>query len=397
MMQIPYGRQEITDEDIKGVIDVLKSDYLTQGPKIAEFEKSFRNYVDAEFSVAVSNGTAALHLSMMALGVGPNHHIITTPITFAASANCIKYLAAEVTFCDIDPETYLIDLKALEHLLSKSRPGMYQGIITVDFTGRPVNQEKVSEIARQFGCWVLSDSCHSPGGYFVDSQGNKQLCGNNAYSDLTAFSFHPVKHIATGEGGMVTTNNQDYYSSLCQLRTHGITRDPDKFSNTINIAVGEDAAFFEEYPSWYMEMQELGYNYRLSDLQASLGITQLSNAPVRLLRRKQIAQNYFVELSQIPKVIGQSGVVDGHAYHLYVIEVEDRLGLYNYLRTKGVYCQVHYIPCHLMPYYQNFGWKQGDFPAAEKYYSRCLSLPMYPTLKESEQQYVIDCIKEYYK
>jgi len=388
---IPYGRQNITSDDINTVIETLKSDYLTQGPKIAEFEKAFAEYVDSKFAVAVSNGTAALHLNALALGVKPGDKIITTPITFAASANCVRYCGGEVIFADIDPKTYLLDIESVKKLLNSSPKGTYQGIIPVDFAGRAVDLEAFRKLADEYGLWIIEDACHAPGGYFIDSKGQKQNCGNGKFADLAIFSFHPVKHIASGEGGMITTNDDNIYKKLLQLRTHGITKDETSYENSVELAGGIDA-----YPLWYMEMQALGFNYRLTDFQAALGLSQLKRADEGLKRRKEIAKIYdeaFIEQSFIK---GQSGVIDGHAYHLYILEVEDRLGLYNYLRTKNIYAQIHYIPCHLMPYYQKFGWKVGDFPNAENYYKHCISLPMYPTLSNEDQEYVIDSIEKYY-
>jgi len=393
MKAIPYGRQHITQEDISAVIEALQSDYLTQGPRIAEFEKNFSAYVGADYSVAVANGTAALHLAVLALGLRPGQKVITTPITFAASANCVKYCGGEVVFADIDAETYLIDLDQVEQILSAARPGEFAGIIPVDFAGRAVDLEKLRNIADQHGLWIIEDACHSPGGYFIDSKGEKQFCGNGRFADLAAFSFHPVKHIAAGEGGLISTNNKELYEKLLQLRTHGITRDTKVFSNTPAFASGGSS---EEYPGWYMEMHTLGYNYRITDFQAALGNSQLKRADQGIERRRQIAEKYEQAFAGQPFIKGQSGVVEGHAYHLYVLEVDNRKALYDHLKSKGIYGQIHYIPCHLMPYYRALGSKEGDMPNAERYYKYCISLPMYPTLTDKEQQYVIDTIKGFY-
>lgn len=388
---IPYGRQNITEEDIKVVIEALKSDYLTQGPKIKEFEDNFAQYVGAKYAVALANGTAALHLCAMALDVKEGDKVITTPITFAASANCIRYCGGEVVFGDIDPETYLLDINSVRKLLESSPKGTYKGIIPVDFAGRAVDLEAYRKLADEYGLWIIEDACHAPGGFFNDSNGNQQLCGNGNFAELAIFSFHPVKHIASGEGGMITTNDEVLYHKLLQLRTHGIVKDNDLYSNSIEFAGGK-----EEYPLWYMEMQTLGYNYRITDFQAALGNSQLQRADEGVVRRREIAKAYHQAFEGKIYIKGQSGEVEGHAYHLYVIEVEDRLGLYNYLRTKNVFAQIHYIPCHLMPYYRQFGWKEGDRPNSETYYKHCISLPMYPTLTNEEQQYVINLINEYF-
>ena len=382
MKKIPYGRQHITDEDIQAVIDVLKSDYLTQGPKIAEFEAAFAEYIGCKYAVAVSNGTAALHLSALALSTKQDDKVITTPITFAASANCVRYCGGDVIFADIDPNTYLLDINSVRELLHASPIGTYKGIIPVDFAGYPLNLEEFRTLADEFGLWIIEDSCHAPGGYFTDKNGQKQNCGNGNFADLSIFSFHPVKHIAAGEGGMITTNNEKLYNKLRNLRTHGIQQIPElrQFNHGL----------------WYYEMQELGFNYRLTDFQAALGNSQLKRADAGLERRREIAAIYENVFSRKSYIKRQTGIIDGHAYHLYVVEFEDRKGLYAYLRKKNIFAQIHYIPVHLMPYYRQFGWTEGDLPKAENYYHHCLSLPMFPTLTEEEQEFVIKNIDEYY-
>jgi UDP-4-amino-4,6-dideoxy-N-acetyl-beta-L-altrosamine transaminase len=394
---IPYGKQNITDADILAVSEALRGDFLTQGPTILAFEQAFSKYIGCKYSVAVANGTAALHLNALALNVKPGDKVITTPITFAASANCIRYCGGEVVFSDIDPLTYLLDLNKVEQLLKASPKGTYQGIIPVDFAGRAVNLEAFRKLADEYGLWMIQDSCHSPGGFFVDSNGNYQNCGNGNFADLAIFSFHPVKHIATGEGGMITTNNEDLYKKLLELRTHGITKSADKFVNSKSFAAGQDLSDDSNYPGWYMEMQTLGYNYRFTDFQAALGISQLSRADEGMKKRKEIAQKYNDAFADNKNIIRQSGFVEGHAYHLYIIEVENRLGLYNFLRENKIFAQIHYIPCHLMPYYKQFGRKEGYMPNAEQYYKNCISLPMFPTLTNEEQEFVISKIEEFYE
>ena len=393
---IPYGKQNITEEDIQAVAKALKGDFLTQGPTILEFEKAFANYIGCKYAVAVSNGTAALHLSALALGVQEGDKVITTPITFAASANCIRYCGGEVVFSDIDSDTYLLDINKVEALLKAAPKGTYKGIVPVDFAGRAVNLEAFRKLADEYGLWILEDSCHSPGGFFVDSNGEKQNCGNGNYADLAIFSFHPVKHIATGEGGMITTNDEKLYKKLLELRTHGITRDVSSFKNSVEFAVGQEVEEGASYPGWYMEMQHLGYNYRFTDFQAALGISQLSRADKGIERRREIAKKYEESFLNKSFIKGQSGFVEGHAYHLYVIEVENRIGLYNFLREHKIFAQIHYIPCHLMPYYKEQGWKEGDMVNAENYYKHCISLPMYPTLTVEEQNFVIEKIIQFY-
>ena len=383
MKAIPYGHQHITDEDIQAVIETLKSDYLTQGPKIIEFEQAFARYVGAKYAVAVSNATAGLHLAATALQVRSGDKVIVTPITFAASANCIRYCNGMVVFCDIDPDTYLMDIKKLRRLLETNPPSTFKGIVPVDFAGYPHQMEEFRQLADEYGLWILEDACHAPGGYFIDSNGEKLFCGNGKFADVTVFSFHPVKHIATGEGGMVTTNDKELFDRLSLLRTHGITKNP--------------ACLHENHGGWYYEMQELGYNYRLTDFQAALGLSQLKRADEGLKRRQKIAVRYneaFKRIADIQTPYASPDVF--HAYHLYIIQVPDRLDLYNYLHENGIYAQVHYIPLHLMPYYREQGNKPGDLPVAEKYYSRCLSLPMFPTLTDEEQEYVIKKIEYYF-
>jgi UDP-4-amino-4,6-dideoxy-N-acetyl-beta-L-altrosamine transaminase len=392
---IPYGKQNITKEDIEVVIAALQSDYLTQGPRIKEFEDQFAKYVDSKYAVAVANGTAALHLCTLALGVQQGDKVITTPITFAASANCIRYCGGEVVFSDINPDTYLLDIDKVKILLENAPKGTYKGIIPVEFAGRAVDLEAYRKLAHQYGLWIIEDACHAPGGYFKDSKNNIQKCGNSKFADLAIFSFHPVKHIACGEGGMITTNDEKLYKKLLALRTHGITKNDSEYSNSVEFACGQEYES-EQYPAWYMEMQTLGFNYRITDFQAALGTSQLQRADEGLIKRQSIASRYNEAFNGLSFIKSQSGVVDGHAYHLYIIEVENRLGLFNYLREHKVFAQVHYIPCHLMPYYKQFGWKEGDFPNAETYYKGCISLPIYPTLTLTEQNFVINLIKEFF-
>jgi UDP-4-amino-4,6-dideoxy-N-acetyl-beta-L-altrosamine transaminase len=379
---IPYGKQNITQADIDAVLEVLKSEALTQGPNIQKFEEAFANYIGCKYAIAVSNGTAALHLCAMAMNVKPGDKVITTPITFVASANCVRYCGGEVVFSDIDPDTYLLDINKVRKLLDESPKGTYQGIIPVDFAGRPINLEAFRELANEYGLWIIQDACHSPGGFFIDSNGNEQRCGNGNFAELAIFSFHPVKHIAAGEGGMITTNDKALYDRIRNLRTHGIQQNPDlkQFNHGI----------------WYYEMQELGYNYRLTDFQSALGFSQLGRAAQGMKRRKDIAKKYNEVFTGKSFIKGHSGFIKGHAYHLYVIEVEKRVGLLEYLREKNIFSQIHYIPSHLMPYYRQFGWKEGDLPVAENYYNHCLSLPIYPTLTEEEQAYVIESIHDFF-
>lgn len=382
MKPIPYGRQSISEEDIQAVNEVLRSDFLTQGPAIQLFEEAFAEYANCRYAVAVANGTAALHLSTMALDVRPGDKVITTPITFAASANCVRYCGGEVVFADIDPLDYTLSYDKVKELLEANPAGTFKGIIPVDFAGYPVNLEKFRKLADEYGLWILEDACHAPGGSFRDSSGKDQVCGNGSFANLAIFSFHPVKHIATGEGGMITTNDVQLYSKLLLLRTHGIIRDPE--------------LLHENHGPWYYEMQDLGYNYRLTDFQAALGSSQLKRAAEGLKRRKAIAARYDEAFARLPITLPMITEGRSHAFHLYVIQVDERKALYEHLRKNGIFTQVHYIPVHLQPYYRQFGWKPGDMPLAEAYYEKCLSLPMYPTLTEEEQSFVIDNVLKFF-
>ena len=390
---IPYGRQHITEEDIAAVVAALQSDYMTQGPRIGEFERAFAAYIGCKYAVAVANGTAALHIAAMAMNVKAGDKVITTPITFSASANCVRYCGGEVVFGDIDPATFLLDIESVRRILEEDTERTIKGIIPVDFAGRAVNLEAFRQLADEYGVWIIEDACHAPGGFFTDSKGVEQWCGNSHYADLAIFSFHPVKHIACGEGGMVTTNDEELYKQLNRLRSHGITKGDDVYTNDKVWAGSDDKSF----PGWYMELQQLGYNYRLTDLQCALGISQLKRADEGLIRRRIIAARYESFFADKDYVIRQTGVVHGHAYHLYVVEVKDRYGLYKYLRSHNIFAQIHYIPVHLMPYYKSFGWKEGDMPHAESYYRHCISLPMYPTLTEEQQAFVLNTIEQYYQ
>lgn len=383
---IPYGKQDITDQDVAAVVEALKSDYLTTGPRVDEFEQKFAAYIGAKYAVAVANGTAALHLCALALDVKPGKRVITTPITFSASANCVRYCGGEVWFADIDPATLTLDLEKVRELIESHPAGFFSGIVPVDFAGYPVDLEAFRKLADEHGLWIIEDACHAPGGWFTDSKDEQQWCGNGNYADLAIFSFHPVKHIASGEGGMITTNDRALYERLSMLRTHGITRDRGNLR-------------YPDHGGWYMEMQQLGYNYRIPDILCALGTSQLERAEQGLDRRQEIARRYdeaFADLA--PDTMQLHGVPDDkirHAFHLYVVEVADRRGLYDYLREQGIYAQVHYVPVHTMPYYRDIGYDEADLHLSETYYAGGISLPMYPALTDEEQGYVIDHVRKF--
>lgn len=378
MKPIPYGRQQIDDTDINAVIETLQADFLTQGPKVKEFEEKFADYVGAKYAVAVNNATAGLHLSVLALGLNKGDRVITTPITFAASANCIRYAGAEVWFADIDPDTYLLSIDSVKQLIESKPKGFFKGIIPVDFAGLPVNLEAYKILADKYNLWLIEDACHAPGGHFIDSKNIKQKCGNGNFADIGVFSFHPVKHIACGEGGMVTTNSEDIYNKLSLLRSHGITKE--------NMS--------ENQGGWFYEMQELGFNYRLTDIQSALGITQLLKNDDGVVRRNVIAEKYKAAFEGKVKY---QNLPNGsyNAHHLFVIEVSNRKGLYEFLRAQNIFSQIHYIPVHTLPYYKNIGYDSASLSNSETYYSRCISLPMYPSLSNKEQEFVISKVLEF--
>lgn len=394
MKTISYGRQFIDEDDIKTVVETLKSDYMTQGPKIKEFEDKVAKYHGCKYAVAFCNGTAALHAAYYSVGLKKGDEFITSPITFAASGNGGLYLGGIPKFVDIDKDTYNIDVNKLsEAITEKTRV-----ITPVSLAGYPVDLKAIREIIGKTGkdIKIIHDAAHAIGAL---------RDGRNIvdYADVTILSFHPVKHVTTGEGGMVLTNSEEYYKKLCLFRTHGITREPKEL--------------VENHGAWYYEMQDLGYNYRITDMQCALGITQMNKLNRSLYKRNQIARFYEKELKDIewlklPLGYFSKEWLDNekyedlkekpenlNSYHLFPILLEnseERKKLFDYMRENNIFVQVHYIPLHLMPYYrENFGYKKGDFPVAEDYYSREVSLPMYPTLTEEELKYIIKVIKNF--
>jgi UDP-4-amino-4,6-dideoxy-N-acetyl-beta-L-altrosamine transaminase len=375
---ITYGRHIIDEEDIKVVVETLKSDFLTTGPKIQEFEKNFANYVDVKYAVAVSSGTAALHLACLAANLKNGDELITSPMTFAASANCALYCGAKPVFVDIKEENGLIN----ENLIEEKITSKTKIIIPVHYTGLSCNMEKIEEVADRHNLIVIEDACHALGAEYKNTK-----IGDCTYSDMAVFSFHPVKHITTGEGGMITTNSGEFYKKLIMLRNHGITKELDKLLN-------------KKEGSWFYEMQELGYNYRITDLQCALGISQLNKIKIFVELRRKIAKKYdeaFKDINDVETI--EQPEENKNAYHLYVIRVknkETRLNLFNYLKENDIFCQVHYIPVHWHPYYQKLGYKRENCPKAREFYERIISLPIYPSLKNDEQEKVIKIIKDFY-
>lgn len=379
-MPIPYGRQSITEEDISAVSEALKSDFLTQGPQVAAFEKEFAAYIGAHQAVAVNNATAGLHLALLALGVKPGQRVITTPNSFAASANCVLYCGAEVSFVDIDPQTRCLDIVKLEALLGAHPTGYFAGVIPVDFAGYPLDLLKLRELCDRYKLWMVEDACHAPGGSFKDHQGQTHRCGDGSLADLAVFSFHPVKHIACGEGGMVTGRKHELLEKVRLLRSHGITKDPSLMQKVDG--------------GWAQEMIELGYNYRMPDILCALGRTQLRKQPAGLKRRGEIAHFYQEELRGTSLVLppADSEVLQ-QAWHLYVVQAPERKRLYDHLKSVGIYAQVHYPPIHQHPYYQR-RYGEQHFPVAEKHYQHALSLPMFPTLSDEDLRFIVQQVKQ---
>lgn len=372
---MPYGKQYIDDADIQAVVEVLKGDYITTGPKVDEFEKKFSEYVGSKYAVAVSSGTAALHLASLAAGFKAGDEVITTPMSFAATANSVLYAQARPVFADIDPNTYNIDPQQIEVKLSNRT----RGIIPVHYTGLPCDLERIRDIARKQTLVVIEDACHALGARYKNS-----TIGDCCYSDMTVFSFHPVKHITTGEGGMITTNSEIHYRRLIALRSHGIKNVFDDISHG---------------PRYY-EMQELGFNYRLTDLQAALGISQMDKLDFFIKRRRHIASIYNEAFADLPLQLPASPEDAYSSYHLYVIKLSPqaqmiRNELYFELKERGIHTQVHYIPIHTFPYYRReLGCRLGDYPVSEEHYERILSLPIYPAMTDEDIKRVIKAIRE---
>lgn len=384
MAYIPYGKQSINAQDLKNVIDVLLSDWLTQGPMIEQFEKIVADYCGAKYAVAVNSATAALHIACLASELGPDDIMYTSPNTFVASANCARYCGATVDFVDIDKKTYNMSVEELKKRLALAETvgKLPKVVIPVHFSGQSCDMEDIFELAGKYGFKVIEDASHAIGGSYKESK-----IGSCLYSDMTVFSFHPVKIVTTGEGGMVLTNNPDLYQKLLLFRSHGITRNEAYMQGL-------------SHGPWYYQQIDLGYNYRITDLQSALGVSQMSRIDGFVQKRHKIAQRYNSRLNKLPLIIPYQNPVCYSAYHLYVIRLMlDKIELthrqvFERLRDVGIGVNLHYIPVHTQPYYQKLGFQEGDFPVAEQYYREALSLPMYYDLTEDEQEYVIQKIEE---
>ncbi|MCE9955456.1 UDP-4-amino-4,6-dideoxy-N-acetyl-beta-L-altrosamine transaminase [Aeromonas rivipollensis] len=381
---IPYGRQSISDADIEAVVAVLRSDFLTQGPAVARFEQAVLDHCRAKHAIAVSNATAALHIACLALGLGPGDWLWTSPNTFVASANCGLYCGARVDFVDIDPVTYNLCPEALERkLLQAEQEGRLPKIVVpVHFSGQPCDMRAIHALSQHFGFRIIEDASHAIGGRYLDDP-----IGSCRYSDITVFSFHPVKVITTGEGGMAVTNDDELAQRLGLLRSHGITREPELMTQPMDGA-------------WYYQQVTLGFNYRMTDLQAALGASQMQLLEHYVARRHQLAHRYNELLAELPLTLPWQHPDGYSGLHLYVIRLQaDKVGrshheVFEYLRSKEIMVNLHYIPVHTQPYYQQMGFKAGDFPEAERYYAEAISIPMFPTLTAAQQDEVVAALRE---
>lgn len=373
---IPYGCQHIDEDDITAVVQALRDPMITQGPRVEGFEEAVAEYCGAKFAVAFNSGTSALHGAMFAAGIGPGDEVITSPITFVASANAAVYMGARPVLVDIGRDSYCLDLDRIESAITDRT----RAIVAVDYAGYPVDMNKIKEIAGHHNIIVIEDAAHALGA-------KRDGCLVGSQADMTMFSFHPVKHITTGEGGMIVCNDKKYYDRLKLLRSHGITKDEGML--TVNDG------------PWYYEMQELGYNYRITDIQCALGLSQLSKLESFIRRRNEIAARYDQTFEAVDWIDIPPRVTDNcrHAYHLYPILLAgkvDRNELFNYLRAASIGVQVHYIPVHYHPFYRkNYGYSPGDFPISEAFYAGEISLPMFSSLTDDDQDYVIRTLLDY--
>ena len=368
---IPYGKQTIEQDDIQAVVDVLKSDFLTTGPKIAEFEQTVADYVGVKYAVAISNGTSALHAACFAAGIGPGDEVITTPLTFAASANCVLYCGGTPVFADVDPKTYNIDPEDIRRKITDRT----KAIIAVHLAGQPCDMDAIHSIAREHGLIVIEDGAHALGSVY---KGKKV----GSMSDMTTFSFHPVKPITTGEGGMIVTDNEDFYKKMILFRSHGITRD--------------DSMMTRNDGPWFYQQFDLGYNYRITDIQCALGCSQMKKLDRFLARRKEIVARYNEAFADCDNIITPYQLSDTESgWHLYIVQVKncDRRQVFEAMREKEIGVNVHYIPVYMHPYYQEHGYENVHCANAEEIYSHIISLPLYPGLTSEQQDYVIDTLK----
>jgi len=381
---IPYGRQDISDADIQAVVDVLRSDYLTQGPAVPAFENSVAGYCGVQHGVAVNSATSALHIACLALGVGPNDVVWTTPITFVASANCALYCGATVDFVDIDPRTYNMSVERLAEKLEQAEKlgNLPKVVIPVHLCGQPCDMEGIYTLGQQYGFKIIEDASHAIGGKY-----RGEPIGNCRYSDITVFSFHPVKIITTAEGGMAMTNDAQLAKRMQLLRSHGITRDVNEMTHAPD-------------GPWYYQQIDLGFNYRLTDLQAALGLSQMQRLDEFVAKRHVIAKRYDHLLADLPVVTPWQHPDSYSGLHLYVIRLKlkemgrTHLQVFEGLRAAGIGVNLHYIPVYTQPYYEGLGFKQGHCPEAEQYYAEAISLPMYPGLTEAQQDKVVDELRQ---
>ena len=383
-MAIPYGRQDISEQDIQAVVDILRSDFLTQGPAVPAFEQSVMAYTGAQHAIAVNSATAALHIACLALGVGEGDIVWTSPITFVASANCAIYCGAEVDFVDIDPRTYNISTTKLAEKLAQAENAgrLPKVLIPVHLCGQPCEMETIHALSQRYGFKIIEDASHAIGGKYKN-----EPIGNGRYSDITIFSFHPVKIITTGEGGMALTNEAQLANRMQLLRSHGITRDPGRMTHTSD-------------GPWYYQQIDLGFNYRMTDLQAALGLSQMSRLDTFVSYRHKLADRYDKLLAALP-IVRPWQHQDGYSgLHLYVIRLKlnqinkTHLEVFESLRSEGISVNLHYIPVYKQPYYQQFGFMQDYCREAENYYNEAISLPMFFGLSESQQDDVITALKK---
>ena len=380
---IPYGHQDITQADIDAVVSVLKSDFLTQGPTVPSFENAIATHIGAKHAIAVNSATSALHIACLALGLGPGDWLWTSPITFVASANCGLYCGAQVNFVDIDPTTYNLCPKALEtKLIAAEKAGLLPKIVVaVHLCGQPCNMESIHALSQHYGFKIIEDASHAIGGKYKGG-----FIGNCRYSDITVFSFHPVKIITTAEGGMALTNGDEIAHKMSLLRSHGVTRDTKHMTN-------------QPDGSWYYQQIDLGFNYRMTELQAALGISQMQRLDAYVARRHELANRYNELLQNLPVTTPWQHPDSYSGLHLYVIRLQlDKINkthreVFDKLREQNIGVNVHYIPVHTQPYYQHMGFKIGDFPEAERYYAEAISLPMFQTLTNDQQDKIIEALK----